>query len=323
MSTGPTVLNVTEINDPHADAVIRALHERGVEVFRFHPEDVPARCSVTVRPSSSSVDFTLRNAYHVVNDRDIIAAWYRRPAQVKPTDHHPDVNEFVRLQAVDAIWAVYRALEGRWLASPDALSVAEDKVVQLRRAAEQGLRVPETCVSNDPEEVRRFIDRLHWSTVVKPSRVQGAFLEGGFRFPLARRWHGSVGDASIAAAPTIFQEEINKVLEVRAVVVGDRVFAAEVPASADVDVREYDVSEAYCRHELPPEVAAKLRDLTRAVGVHFASADLVVTPAGEYVFLDLNPNGQWLWLELSAGLPLTAALIDHFLRRVPVLTDAT
>jgi glutathione synthase/RimK-type ligase-like ATP-grasp enzyme len=312
-----TVLIATEIDDLHADAVIRVLHERGAKVFRFHPEDVPTRCLITVTPSPSGIDFTIRNAHHAVSSYDVVAAWFRRPGQVKPAEHSPDVDEYVRLQASDAVRAVYSALEGRWLSSPDAIRVAEDKMTQLRRAAEWGLRVPHTCMSNDPEEVRKFNDRAGGSTVVKPSRVQGAYLDGGFRFPLAARWDGAASDVSIAAAPSIFQEVIEKVIEVRAVVIGDRVFAAEVPATEDIDVRAHDIDETYRRHELPPEVADKLRDLTHGFGVRFASADLVVTPAGEYVFLDLNPNGQWLWLETQAGLPLTDAVVDYFLHSAP------
>jgi hypothetical protein len=45
-------------------------------------------------------------------------------------------------------------------------------------------------------------------------------------------------------------------------------------------------------------------------GINFASIDLIVTPSGEFVFLDLNPNGQWLWLEVELGLPLVAAMAD-------------
>src|SRR6185369_6732604 len=143
--------------------------------------------------------------------------------------------------------------------------------------------------------------------------VQGVFTEGGFRFPLTSRWDGDASDASIEVAPAIYQEYIPKRQEIRAVIVGNRVFAATVNSQAHPealdDVRGLPPDVAYEAHDLPPAIGDRLVEMTRRFGIQFASADLVLTPSGEYVFLDLNPNGQWLWLELDAGLPLTDALI--------------
>jgi hypothetical protein len=45
-------------------------------------------------------------------------------------------------------------------------------------------------------------------------------------------------------------------------------------------------------------------------GINFASPDMILTPEGEFVFLELNPNGQWLWLEAELGLPLISSMAD-------------
>ena len=66
----------------------------------------------------------------------------------------------------------------------------------------------------------------------------------------------------------------------------------------------------YEPHDLPADIGAALLEVVRGFGLRFCSADLVLTPDGRYVFLDLNPNGQWLWLEIEAGLPLSAAMAD-------------
>lgn len=44
--------------------------------------------------------------------------------------------------------------------------------------------------------------------------------------------------------------------------------------------------------------------------LNFGCFDLIVTPDGEYVFLECNPNGQWLWVELATGLPIAEAIAD-------------
>jgi hypothetical protein len=61
---------------------------------------------------------------------------------------------------------------------------------------------------------------------------------------------------------------------------------------------------------LPEHVEASIHRLMDSFGLNFASLDMIVTPEGEYVFLELNPNGQWLWLEFELGLPLVSSMAD-------------
>jgi hypothetical protein len=93
------------------------------------------------------------------------------------------------------------------------------------------------------------------------------------------------------------------------VVIGGRVFAASVDSqsipAARHDVRAAGHQAGYVPYDLPEDVRRALLEMVRGLGLRFCSADLVLTPDGRHVFLDLNPNGQWLWLELEAGLLLT------------------
>ena len=66
----------------------------------------------------------------------------------------------------------------------------------------------------------------------------------------------------------------------------------------------------YVPHELPANVAEKLYALMDALGLVFGSVDMIVTPEGKYVFLEINPNGQFDWVAKRAGLPIYEALAD-------------
>ena len=55
-------------------------------------------------------------------------------------------------------------------------------------------------------------------------------------------------------------------------------------------------------------MARSLRALVRALGLVYGAADLIRTPDGEHVFLELNPGGEWGMLELALELPIAAAL---------------
>jgi hypothetical protein len=167
-------------------------------------------------------------------------------------------------------------------------------------------------------------------------RVQaGATLSGlfdgeeGARLPLTTILPRGHALDSVALSPNVFQPYIEKAYELRCVVMGERIFTAKLDsqahASTRTDWRAGDVEDETVRHEvfdLPEPVQAGLHRLMRSFGINFASIDMIVTPQGEFVFLDLNPNGQWLWLEEELGLPLVAGMADLLTREYSPATEA-
>lgn len=113
-------------------------------------------------------------------------------------------------------------------------------------------------------------------------------------------------------APGIFQHRLEKSHEVRATVVGDEIHAVTIYSQshpeARLDWRRAQQELHYERTTLPEHVADSLRLLTNRLGLVFGAHDLVVTPEGDHVFLEVNSGGQWLWLERHAGVPITAAV---------------
>jgi glutathione synthase/RimK-type ligase-like ATP-grasp enzyme len=106
-----------------------------------------------------------------------------------------------------------------------------------------------------------------------------------------------------------FQELVPDKLDVRATVVGGHLFAAECDAAPDGDWRL--VSDPRWRpHELPPEIVARLLQLVRKLDLRFAGIDLLRAPSGDYLFIELNPNGEWGWLQQQLGLPLATVLTE-------------
>jgi hypothetical protein len=117
----------------------------------------------------------------------------------------------------------------------------------------------------------------------------------------------------VRAAPCLLQEQIAKSLELRVTVVASEVFACAMDTQASprtrCDYRKYDFERVqHTRYYLPEEIEKRCRRLVRNLGLYFASMDLILTPSGEFVFLDLNPNGQWLWTEELAELPISLAI---------------
>jgi glutathione synthase/RimK-type ligase-like ATP-grasp enzyme len=320
-----TVLVITNDHDEHADAVIEELHRRAVPVFRFHPDEFPDACRISMEIRDGRIDGEIRNAHHRVHFHDICAAWYRRSrALFAPLPSlnvlFGDVDNFVRVQSSATLTALFGSLQTLWVGQPFKLRRAEVKVLQVAEASRAGLLTPATLISNDPERAAAFVETLgDAECAVKPliaTRVDGP---EGARLPLTTTLPRGHALDSAAASPTIFQPYIEKAYELRCVVMGDRIFTAKLKSqekeSARKDWRAAAVDEAgdvehEIYHDLPDSVQAALHRLVRSFELNFASIDMIVTPEGEFVFLDLNPNGQWLWLEEELGLPLVAGMAD-------------
>src|ERR687886_183319 len=318
-----TVLVITNDHDEHADAVIEELDRRAVPVFRFHPEDFPDACSISMEIRDGRIDGEIRNADHRVAFHDICAAWYRRSRPLfapLPSLNllQGDLQNFVSVQSSATLTGLFAGLQTLWVGQPFKLRRADVKALQLAEASKAGLATPATLISNDPERATAFVEALgDTDCAVKPliaTRVDG---EEGARLPLTTILPRGHALDSVALSPNIFQPYIEKAHELRCVVMGDEIFTAKLDSQAHESTRkdwragavegedvEYEV------YDLPDRVQAALHRLMRSFEINFASIDMIVTPEGEFVFLDLHPNGQWLWLEEELGLPLVAGMAD-------------
>lgn len=250
---------------------------------------------------------------------EVTAVWNRRRI-VAPVREggsgDPLRDQYVREQRLALLDGALTGLAARWINPPLALAAARSKIDQLIRASALGLSVPPTLVTDSPEEVTAFAER-HASTGVVTKVISAGTPVAADPCQqyviFTQRLTGTPEAAQIAASPAIYQAEVAKAWEARAIVTGSRILCCKIDSQASprtqLDWRHYDFDRvAHEPAELPAGVADPLLALCQQYGLVYAAIDLAVTPAGEWVFFELNPNGQWGWLEEKAGLPIGEAL---------------
>lgn len=316
------ILLVTHTNDSHADLVETRLLSRSATCIRFNTDRLTVdagfeahwdgckwRGKITQK-GARSVDF-----------QDIHAVWWRRP--VEPllsaiTDR--GVRKWAQDESFTGYTTILSGLSARFLNHPDAMNLASNKPQQLVVASSVGFRTPETLVTHAPESARSFIERHAKSGVaLKPMKNMRILASDGVERVLYTSpvHHSDLGDGDeCAAALHQFQEYIAKHLEIRVTVVAEQVFAAEIHSQASehtrYDWRNYDIPRTpHWVHQLPQAVRNKCVEIVRQLGLEFGAIDLVLTPEGEYVFLEINPNGQWQWIEVLTGLQISGAVCDR------------
>jgi ATP-grasp ribosomal peptide maturase len=308
-----SVLVLTHTFDPTADYVVAELNRRDVPVFRCDVAEFPERLSVGAELADAAWSGTLRTAQRSLDLVDVAGIYYRRPTAF---ELHPELSEPERAWAASqarlGFGGLLAAVEP-WLNHPHQIGLAEYKPVQLRAAARCGLLVPRTLVTNDPERARQFVDEVG-EVVSKPFTSRGISDSEGYRIPYARRVTSEqCRDENIARTMHMFQQWAPKQYEVRLTVVDDEFFAARIDAAtpeAAEDWRTDYSALAYSVVETPNFVRSRVRSLLDLLGLRFAALDFVVTPGGEWVFLECNPNGQWAWIEDETDMPIAAALAD-------------
>lgn len=315
------VLLVSTKLDVATDAVVRRLKERGADFVRINTEDIPFedRLSTLLRRERPGDSWTFRPSG--LPERPILGVrsiWYRRVrAPGRPTGMSAGVHAFCVRETQAALLGALLTTQARIMSPPRSIWAAEHKLFQLAEARLSGLRIPETVVSNDPREIRAAFKRFDGRMVAKA--VRSGYVEEGQRHRAV--YTSQVLDehlrklASARWSSAIYQPMLEKACDVRATVVGSRLFVAEIDSQSDpaalVDWRRTARPDLpHRRASLPNAVRRSVLRLTRRLGLAFAAVDFVRTPTGEYFFLELNPSGQWLWLEDKLGFDISGAVAD-------------
>lgn len=316
------ILVLSAADDDHVPEVVGELERRRVEVFRFDPAEFPARSEIVVDLD----DQGLRRNLLRVGGREldltrVTAVWLRRPGHAGPEvpSGDRDIADWTRRMASAAIAGVVDLTDCLWVpARPRETRAAADKLRQLRTAASLGFRVPRTRVTNSPDAFLEFHRDLDGRMIAKTLADAVAHDAAGnpiptYTTPVERRH--ALNAQAVRHAPTIFQAYVPKRVELRITVVGDRVFPVAIESQSSRmtrhDWRHYDdEAVAHARHALPAEVERRCLLLLRHYDLCFGAIDMVLTPDGQYVFLELNPNGQWAWIADLTGEPIAAAIAE-------------
>lgn len=310
MAATGTVLVITEVDDPTANVVIRELNTRGVPVARFNPADIGDTLTVTAfygrgQEGPGRLDTPSRG----VELAAVRSVYWRRPTWPRFEHLNAPDAEFAAAQVRAGLGGILYALPVPWVNHPHANRAADDKPVQLSAAQQVGFTVPATLVTNDPDAARAFAKR-HGPVICKAMRWTPYRRADGVGLT---SWTEPVTadeiDDSLGAAPHLFQALVDKVADLRVVVAGSRVFAVRIDSGPLDWRRDYSAlscSEFPLPDGLGPALVAYLRRFDLASG----SFDFCIDRHGALHFLELNPNGQWGWLQDAAGLPIAAAFAD-------------
>lgn len=289
--------------DPHAHYVAWALGTAGYQSTFVNSWHDNCPTGTTLYIDKSIDDFTSAEW----NDAE--AAWCRRlstPPVIGNDDRAQDDFTLIEERRFTK-WLIGMQEDRpmRWINPPCAAQAAENKFRQLKFARFHGLGVPRTLITAQPDRFRAFL-RTEGVIVAKPldgycwEQKSGETL-AAFATVLDFERGSHLSDEDIAQCVTVYQQRIDKIADVRMVVMGTEVFAFKV---IQLGEQHFDYRIGFYQNQLryqaiatPASIKTMMVDLMGSLRINFASADFAVQADGEWIFLDLNPNGQWLFVE--------------------------
>lgn len=305
------VLIIGQEDDPHVASVTAAIKNMGAV-----PEllDVAfARVSIDLSSRAKSFFSPAGDLSRRVGFEEIHSVWYRLKRRC---EHIADTSE----QRAEARfeWAEWMSLveslsfiaaPTRWVNSHSIGRAMASKATQKTIAVKVGLRVPDTAVTNNPDSVLDLFSR-HERLIYKSLRsAELSDCRGIFTTEISKSQVLSSA-RQIRVAPGIFQELIEKDHELRVTVVGEKLFSVRIDsqkiANTQLDWRRSMLGkELHEEVEIPEDLAVKILQFHKCSGLIYGAYDIVVPKIGEPVFLEVNPAGQWMWMEEMLGLPIS------------------
>ena len=303
----PKALLLSARTDYACDHVVAALRQSGIPYLRLNSEDLE-NSQVALTPSEPRLRVCTAGSEFLVEPDSLTGILFRRPVYLRESAAAGSGAE----RLARAQWGVFvRSLmvfeEIRWVNHPARVYLAEHKAIQLLAARQVGFRVPETTITNSPRYLPSGPGQLAIKGLDAILYAEGEHEFFGYTQLVER---STLAAENLAALPTVVQTAVVPKLDLRVTVVGNEMWCAEIhgrTGSIAGDWRELKDAVTYRPREMPEELRQRVLALMGRLGLVYAAIDLA-EQGGEIYFLEVNPTGEWAWLERQLGFPVSQAL---------------
>jgi len=314
-----TIFIITHSQDNESiPLVMQAIADQGGKAFRFDTDRFPTEIQLDVYYGKTE-RVTLSVDDQTLDLNEVSAVWYRRIAIGSriPDSMDRQLRQASLKESRVTIEGMIASIQGFHLDPLPNIRRAENKQLQLQIARKIGLDTPRTLTTNNPLAVKQFAQECHQGIITKMLSSFAIYDEQGrekvvFTNPISSEDLENLD--GLRFCPMTFQEKIPKALELRTTIVGKRVLTAAVDSQA-LDKARYDwrkqgiaLLDACEAYTLPEDVKEKLLKLMAEFRLNYGAIDIILTPDNRYVFLEVNPVGEFFWLERHPELPISKAI---------------
>lgn len=295
----PEVLIVSNRHDFACDYISASLYDKGRTYLRLNTDDL-SNLELTMDPINSIIKITHNEKQYLISEPNLKTIYYRGPTYLRETSFN---NLSIEERLSHSQWAAFiRSLmvfeNCKWVNHPKSIYYAENKSVQLKKAFQVGFMVPETQVTNTGKFIN-MIDPDNEKLVVKG--IDTVYFNNGdhssFTYTNVLPKY-EIEQVQLSTAPVFLQQYITPKIDLRVTVIENHVFAVSILENnqgihGDWRLRKDNVT--YNPIKLPLIIEEKCIQLVKELGLIYGAIDLVQKD-NDYVFIEINPTGEWAWL---------------------------
>lgn len=317
------LLIISNKSDLATDYLVIRLHERNIPFVRINTEDYLSRWDVCFSVGKNKADVVItKEGQESIVVENFIGAYIRQP-KIPDIEIIDEDKDFAKREIGETMKSLWRAIsENVWLNAPHRILRASNKPEQLTIASSIGFNIPDTYIGVNYKNIEKFYKKNSGQIIVKAVK-HGFNFEGGKARVAATQ---KIDDAALASLkdyaciPMIFQRHIEKEYDIRVIVVGSEVFATAIDSQSHEKTKiDWRLSDCHkiplnqYKISLPKKISNLCLDMTRKFKLRYSAIDLILGKDGNYYFLELNPNGQWAWIEQLGIYKIRDTIIDELL----------
>ncbi len=315
------ILIITNKNDITTDFVVKKLNLLNLEYYRLNTEDLLSNIGINFDFTNDTFELYDKNLNKTVNLlKEVDSVYFRRPLlpNLKQFCLKKKEENFIEKELYYTLEGLYSILENKfWISKPNNIRIAENKILQLQVAKDIGFQIPVSLLSNSKKNEIAFTNKHN--SIIKPIK-SGVVYEDDKNINLIYTAPINKKDLlnNNSKFPAYLQEAISPKTDVRVTVVGNKVFAAKIIYDNlnKIDWREIDSKNIkYEEYVLPENITNKCIQIVQKFNLMFGAIDLAINKNEKYIFFEINPNGQWAWLEKNLGQNISEEIVNLLMNR--------
>ncbi len=295
------ILIISEQNDPHVERVLSFINQKKYHVDVFGVNDLENDGYVDTLSEMTGEFFDTDKRHHRVYD----ICWWRKPIFITPSQKYLkniNLSNIAKKEKINFLEGIILNMSIKsWVNHKSDMKKASNKIHQLSLIR---MNIPRTVITNKKEVIKKiFEDKF----IMKTLQSQSLGLEDGVLKTTLTNIN-DIDKIDLNFMPVICQEFIDKICDIRVTIVGNKIFAAKIFSHSEkskIDFRTDYSSLTYEKCKLSKDIEDELLRLNKYYNLNYSAIDLIQDKNGEIYFLELNPNGQYLWIEESLTLPIS------------------
>ncbi|PKR79473.1 grasp-with-spasm system ATP-grasp peptide maturase [Brumimicrobium salinarum] len=321
------ILIISSDFDESTDKIMKWLIRKGEEVVRTGSFNYLSGITISLIKGELRVSLKLSSGMNFELD-EIKSFWYR-----KSWFRMFENLEFIFPEELESVNSDYREyLLNEEISSLETFIVKRfedrphignyfakngNKLVYFLEASNAGMKIPDFTVTTDKSLVERELKR--GIKMVKP--IQDLFYSNTEKESIKNYYSIDYSVEELSKFnetifPSMLQSYIDKKIEIRVFYLHGELYSMAIFSQNDdktrVDFRNYndEFPNRMIPFKMPGDMCSKIRVFMNAINLNTGSLDFILTEEEDYIFLEVNPAGQYGMIEQNCFYSLDERISD-------------